>query len=243
MSKKKKRSEKRSDAPSAPAVPGPLVPVVPGRVELVHAETDDHRQREDAAAIILVQAEEMMTRKKEEAMRLRAATLKEVDKLQAEAMELAKEQADEYAKDAQDAFKDSELALLLQIGKGLRCTALFSLPHRNEEKKRWEKMSVALTFEGPKDSHMSYFGQTVYIVADPEVTKRLTKAAKLNKLAGEQHAEAIQWQKKLSQMNRFERVTRANVAAHNLGKSDEGAALLEHLQSTMADDIAALPGG
>lgn len=245
---KRKTAKKTTKKQTSPATPEsnpnqlPMVLAPRGPLELVHTAPERIRQIAHASDVVLARGEEKMTRAKEEAVKNRDRAREQAGKYQADAQKLLCEQADDYAEEVNATLCDNELCDVLQLPKSIRCTACGALPSRLHESKRWGKTQLTLTISDPKAAGRpdTLLSRTIFVKSRTDITKLLEQAGKAEKTAMEFHAEAMDWQRKLAQMDRLSRLTRANIAELELRGTEEGSAMLDQLMEHLDENIAAL---
>lgn len=245
--KKESKKAKKRQSPQAEQAPvgGPLVPVPTdtfegGQLEVSHTIPRIRQQQADVQRVALAHAEEKMLSAKEEEMRKADELRGEAGKLRTEASQIMEDIAKSWADEALGLIKGSEIATFLQFPKKMISRHSYITPCLSDvDRKGKAQLSVRIDIVDEK-MHESLLSSNIEVALDKKVIDLLQKAADVDVEASKHSQAAVEWQKKLSKMDRLERLVNANISESELRSSEDGAALLDEVLANMDGHIAKL---
>jgi hypothetical protein len=226
--------------PAAATVAGQSgLPVLPASVEVIHRGSDVHEQRADTMDVVLAEGERRMTEAMDAAVTRHKELAKEEDALGETIARALQARAAEVGAQALRLFRESEIAAFLQIPqKKLVMTANGAAPVQRNNRWLPMRVTIAITAEGNQ-----VIARTISVKAPSAVLVDMKRRQKLCARKEAAQQEALGWKRKLAQMGRLERSTRAALAADRIRSTKDGAKTLDALLGGLDAAIDALPTG
>lgn len=194
--------------------------------------------QQDVITIAVSRAEGMMQAKLSESMALIKATEKEIK----ETEKAIKSKLDAFGLNHVKEKADAVVAALTALGVA---KPRYSVDARTTDQSGGEgadgvkKVRVSIELK-TGDNNYSQIGVFHLVDTPQEVVELKGKIPELGKVLSEAREEAVSWRKKLGSVSTLERKYRAKLVERELGKTEEGQALIDSIGFDFNNDVLML---